>query len=934
MRLRTIGLAAALSAALIQTSSAVVRPKGADEKVVTTGKAPRLVRETAWSRDAELAAVGLPGWKALWDTDTGVPVRLWGPAPFHAGAMQDGAIAEAAARRFLADHIALLAPGSNAADFVLVANQLGGTGDVRSLGFQQLAGGVEVVGGAVSFSFKNDRLTMVGSTAIPAVSIKAMPPTRLSDARLAASATGWLADAGFPATVATVGAARVIIPVIHPRRAAGRDIELRLAEQLAVVSTTDEGRWTVWVDAASGEPILRKSHVQYASGRVLFDVPDRHPSSTRSAKPAARARHTVDGTATVAELDGTVTWASNAAASVATGLTGPAVAVANKAGTLLTETLSLPVAGSVTWSRATDEQGDAQLSSFVFASQAKTFVHDNIDPNLAWASTSVLPVNVNINQTCNANYNGSSVNFYRATSGGAGTQCENTGRIADVIYHEFGHSVHHHAVISGVGMVDPGVGEGMADVLAALITRDHGMGRGFFFNDEPLRDLDSSTTLRYPEDITGEEHNDGEIVGQAFWDMKKELVAKLGAEPAELAARKIYYGIIQRSVDIPTTYVEALVADDNDGDLTNGTPNMCAINSGYGAHGLASAASALGLSPPVRDVFSVSFSAQPPSGAADCMGPTVTKAAIEWKKRDGAPSTVDLAQSGTTYAGKIPSQPDGTVVQYKVVITLSDGSSISYPNNAADPYYEFYVGPVTKLWCQDFESGAAEWTHGATPANRDEWQAGVPQGLGGDPRTAFAGSAVFGMDLTNDGVYRGSMSTYAETPEIDLQGNTNVRLQYQRWLGVEDGFFDNARILANGAKVWTNFASAAEPMTGVDHLDKEWRFQDVDLSAQAATGKVKLRFELDSDQGLNYGGWTMDEVCVVAAAPAPTCGNGTLDEGESCDDGNVDDGDGCSPTCSLPGEDETGCCSVGATPGGAALLSLFTVGMLLRRRRR
>ena len=647
------------------------------------------------------------------------------------------------------------------------------------------------------------------------------------------------------------------------------------------------------------------------------------------------ARHTIDSVVTVAELDGTVTWAGTSAATVAPGLTGPSVAVTNKAGALAADSLSLADGGTLTWDKTTDEFGDAQLSSFVFASQAKAFVHDNIDPSLTWADTSLLPVNVNINQTCNANYNGSSINFYRATTGVGGTQCQNTGRISDVVYHEFGHSVHHHAVIDGVGMVDGGVGEGMADVLAALITRDHGMGRGFFFNDQPLRDLDQTQTLRYPDDLTGEVHADGEIVGQAFWDMKKELIAKLGVEPGELAARKIYYGIIQRSVDIPTTYIEALVADDNDGDLTNGTPNMCAINAGYGAHGLANAAAALGLTPPARDVFTVSFTANPPAGAAACDGAaSVTKATIEWKKRDGEAKTVDLAAEGTTYSGKIPTQPDGTVVQYKVVITLSDGSSISYPNNVADPYYEFYVGEVTKLWCADFETGAGEWTHGALPANRDEWQVGPPQGLGGDPKNAFAGTSVFGTDLGGDGVYRSSISSWAESPEIDLMGHTDVRLQYQRWLGVEDGFFDNARILVNGTKLWSNFASPMETMNGVDFIDKEWRFQDVELTAQAATGKVKLRFELDSDQGLNYGGWTMDDVCVVAAAPAPSCGNGNLDDGETCDDGNIDDGDGCSPTCGLPGEDETGCCSVGATPGGAALLSLFTVGMLIRRRRR
>lgn len=120
-----------------------------------------------------------------------------------------------------------------------------------------------------------------------------------------------------------------------------------------------------------------------------------------------------------------------------------------------------------------------------------------------------------------------------------------------------------------------------------------------------------------------------------------------------------------------------------------------------------------------------------------------------------------------------------------------------------------------------------------------------------------------------------------------------------------------------------------------NHVDKEWRFQDADLSAQAATGKVKVRFELASDAGMNLGGWTLDDVCVVAAAPAPTCGNGKVDPGETCDDGNIDDGDGCSATCgNTVAEEAGGCCSVGTSPGGALSLSLVTFGLVLRRRRR
>lgn len=941
MRLRTIGLAAALSAALIQTSSAVVQPKGAEAPVVANGKAPRSHRTTSWSRASEMTALGLPGWTALWDRDTNVPLRMWGPSTFTAGAVARPEIAEAAARQFLGAHLDLLAPGAQITDFVVIANQTSPDGDIRSVGFQQLAGGVKVLGGAVGFTFKNDRLIMVGSTALPAVRIAAQPPTRIDGARLAASATGWLATDGLQVAVRATSNERVIVPIVHARNAQGMDIAYHLAEQLSVESTTqDAGRWDVWLDAATGTPLLRKSTLMFASGKVMFDVPDRNPGATRTPKAAPQVTHTVNGVTQTSGLDGGITWDGATDATVLPGLTGPLIKITNKQGSLTTDSLTVSDTNSITWSKATDEFGDAQLDSFVFASTAKAYVRANINPGLTWLDEQ-LSVNVNENQTCNAYSTGDDIHFYKATqpsnTGQATNQCQNTGRIADVVYHEFGHSVHANSFIPGVGAFDGSLSEGLADMLAGFITDDHGMGRGFFFTQEPLRDLDPATPKHWPEDADGEPHDEGEIIGESLWAVKKALVAQYGAEVGNTKARKIYYGVVQRAADIPSAYAEALATDDDDGDLTNGTPNMCLINGAFGPHGLTNPEVSLGIVPPTRDNFTVSLKAHPPAGVEQCPGgATVMSAQVDWRKHGAdATTTLALTAAGDDYSGVIPTQPDGTTVEYKVTIKLTDGSSISYPNNPADPYYQFYVGDVTKIWCADFESGADDWTHGATPANRDEWEAGPPMGLGGDPKTAHGGANVFGIDLSTDGMYRRSIMTWAESPEIDLAGNTNVRLQYYRWLGVEDGFYDNANILANGTKLWTNYASSMETMNGTDHVDKEWRFQDVDLSAQAADGKVKLRFELNSDQGVNLGGWTLDDVCVVAAAPAPTCGNGTLDDGEQCDDGNIDDGDGCQATCTLPGtSDDTGCCSVGATPGGAALLSMLTFGMLLRRRRR
>jgi hypothetical protein len=89
MRMRTLGIAAALSAALIQDTGAVVPSKAADAPMVSAGRGPRSHRATEWS-----AVDQLPGWRAIWDRDTGVPLRIWG-----SGVIAQGAVAEKADRR-------------------------------------------------------------------------------------------------------------------------------------------------------------------------------------------------------------------------------------------------------------------------------------------------------------------------------------------------------------------------------------------------------------------------------------------------------------------------------------------------------------------------------------------------------------------------------------------------------------------------------------------------------------------------------------------------------------------------------------------------------------------------------------------------------------------------------------------------------------------
>jgi len=922
MKLRTLAALVAVPTLLTGGTALALRKTDAPERQLEAaeGARPRAYRAVDWDvlptpapRAAwQKFAADHPTWHSLWDRQTGVPLRLWGEGVAAPGAMRDAAIAEQAARRMLADHLDLLAPGASIGDFELVSNVVHGRGTMRTVGFTQHHQGLRVVGGQVSFLFKHDRLFVIGSEALPNVKV---PPTTFAAAApslLKSQALGWIQSlraAG--ATVGEIGET-AILPVIRDGKAGG--IEYRVVRAVDVATTGPVGRWDVYVDASTGQPVARRQKLHFGRGTLTYHVPERGPTRARKDFPAIFTQVQVDGASAASNDAGLLEWAGTAAAQVTTTIVGPFAKVNNAAGNLASAVLTLAPDNSVVWDLSSDEKGDAQLSAFIHANIVKQYAKKNLNPDLAFLDQQ-LNVFVNEADHCNAFSNGGDqIHFFSAgavdVGGGQQLQCENTGRIADVVYHEFGHSLHGTSIIPGAGFFDGAMSEGVSDYLAATITGDHGMGRGFFPGDDSaLRDLDPADgEKRWPDDLVGEVHADGEIIGGTLWDLRKAMIAEFGEADGVRRADDIYYAILQTAADIPSTYVSALAQDDDDGDITNGTPNRCLILKTFDAHGLGlvdNQSVTLQIGQPQVDGFHVSLAAKdvsPCEGTAG-LGPMTLK----WKLR-GAATTTDIPMEGASdvYSATIPTQPDGSVVQYQIVIDLTDGRSLTFPDNRADNMYEMYVGPVETIYCASFDQQPADWTTGASSGS-NEWQWGAPTGAGGDPKEAFSGSSVFGIDLgtgSNNGTYEPDTTQFATMPEIDVSAYKTVHLQYRRWLGVEDGFFDHAVIDADGTTVWQNRASANEFVASVHHTDREWRFQDVDLSPQAADGKVKVTFKLTSDQGLELSGWNLDDVCLVGI------------------------GDADPP--------EGGCCSTsGKGAGSGVVLSIFTgLALWIRRRRR
>ncbi len=214
-----------------------------------------------------------------------------------------------------------------------------------------------------------------------------------------------------------------------------------------------------------------------------------------------------------------------------------------------------------------------------------------------------LTANMNINNTCNAFWNGSTVNFYRSGGG-----CANTGEIAAVFDHEWGHGMDANDVVGGIASPS---GEGIADIYSALRLADSCIGRNFLStpctgNGDPcltctgVRDIDYlQRQSGQPHDYSwsnancgGSVHCVGGVYSEAVWSLwKRKLPTLFGMDnntAHEVTTRLSYIAAGVTSTWFSggppnggcggsSGYMNYLAADDDDGNLNNGTPHMTAI---------------------------------------------------------------------------------------------------------------------------------------------------------------------------------------------------------------------------------------------------------------------------------------------------------------------------------------------------------------------
>jgi len=512
-------------------------------------------------------------------------------------------------------------------------------------------------------------------------------------------------------------------------------------------------------------------------------------------------------------------------------------------------------------------------------------IHDYMKswiPNFTYMD---LPMRVRVDVSgegdCNAYYDGT-LNFL-AESG----SCWSTSTFADICYHEYGHGItYDYYSFLGASWNNGALGEGYADVWALGVTQNPILSQGFFKGNinSSIRRYDIDPKV-YPEDLVGQVHADGEIICGAWWDLGQEIgmdnmfqvfIDTWLATPMRPNGQE---GVLYSDI-----LFEALLADDDNGDLTDGTPNSAAIIDNFALHGiLLQISGAIGhtemVTAPADLITSIDFTLEIDfsyTAFLDGVG-------VWYRTSKDAPYTFTngLPNSGNNYYALIPAQPVGTVVDY--YIELQDnlgGVALATPylaNQVANPNIPFVylVGYDEKLY-DDFSGSASAWStsESGDDASTGQWTIGSPTATyindflvqpdtdsspTSDNVCAYTGSSGFGAGAGDNDVDDGR--TTLTSPGINVMQYEDPAISYMRWYSNDKGANpgnDNFEVyISNNGSDWVQIEDA-----NVADGWRKYAFKVFDY-VEASTN-IQVRFVASDNlvPGLEYDGGSLVEAAI------------------------------------------------------------------------
>jgi hypothetical protein len=499
------------------------------------------------------------------------------------------------------------------------------------------------------------------------------------------------------------------------------------------------GRYRCLVDAHNGELLYRTNLVKSHHGHgeevkatpsappatdftLTANVYEQHPYIPAVVKPLAHVEVTISGNTYTTDMTGFGTSPDPGPISGTFRLEGAWSRV--QTGGITPEFTTTLNNGS----NAVTFDFDANLRE-LSAYYHVNIVHDHcvaVLPGFTGMDFS-LPTNVDVTGTCNAFYDGSSINFYQEGGG-----CQSYAQISDVIYHEYGHGINdNYYQDNGTFFNNGAMGEGYADVWSFTINVDPILAEGSDLVDPDafIRRYDVDPKV-YPTDIVGEVHADGEIIAGAWWD----TYVLLGNDMPLMTALfgEAFAGLQATAPDgdegtaFRDVLIDVLDADDDDGDITNGTPNGNAIVEAFAIHGITLISNATLDHTPVEtelanDPITITADLQLSFPFTDYVNTVL----LRYRINNGSTWT-DLPMTntgGNTYEAMIPAQAEGTVVPYYLVVQdiFMQESAVQPPGcNLAEPnipYFTLVGFQLEETQDLDNNTDLGSWNTGAADDN-------------------------------------------------------------------------------------------------------------------------------------------------------------------------------------------------------------------------
>lgn len=429
-----------------------------------------------------------------------------------------------------------------------------------------------------------------------------------------------------------------------------------------------------------------------------------------------------------------------------------------------------------------------------------------------------LPTNVDLTSgTCNAYYNGASINFYAAGGG-----CNSFAEIGDIIYHEYGHGISDkfYQAHSTSTINNGALNEANSDIWAISITHNPILGQNAYTNGGYIRRYDQAPKV-YPQDIQGEVHNDGEIIAGAWWD----VAVNIGSVDTMTKLFILTYydvpdgpngteGLVYHDV-----LMSALMNDDNDNDLSNGTPNFAAIVKAFAKHGIYLLNDA--------DIIHQELAHQPTNAPitvnttiTSTYSPLIQDVKLFYRLRGTtAWDTLTMNNNGANaYTTQIPAQAqEGTIIDYFFAVNDVSNNVIAYAPVGFNPSvattestlpYQFGVG-IAARDSNQFEGATTGWAIGNNSGDNTTkgiWIQAVPiqssvmgtvnsgslicqtgaDHTSGTGKCLVTGNALAPTQvITTNAVLKGK--TTVISPAFDLTGYTAPVIEYYRWFSNDRG---------------------------------------------------------------------------------------------------------------------------------------------------